>query len=123
MAFQPGEVYPIPTPSSSSPSPSSSSPSPSLPSPHTNFHLKLKQALGHNPPLNQTRTSKIKAKGTAKYPAEFLKKEFKKIAAAGVTTSAKEANGDGNRDEAGNVLLDAAIKATAGDESGDEEME
>ncbi|KAL8866663.1 MAG: hypothetical protein Q9174_006164, partial [Haloplaca sp. 1 TL-2023] len=73
--------------------------------------------------------TKMEAKGAAKYPAEFLKKEFKKIEAAGVTAStttgengATEENNGGD-DEAGNTLLDAAIKATAGDESGDEEME
>ena len=64
----------------------------------------------------------MEAKGTARYPAEFLKKEFKKIEANGATTSATETNG-ADATSAGNVLLDAAIKATAEDESGDEKME
>lgn len=65
--------------------------------------------------------------GAKKYPTEFLQKEFKKIQAEAAATAAASNGTDGDANGAtindAKVLFGAALEATAGDETVDDEAE
>ncbi|KAI4250951.1 MAG: hypothetical protein LQ352_005161 [Teloschistes flavicans] len=70
---------------------------------------------------------KMEENGAKKYPTEFLQKEFKKIQAEAAATAAASNGTDGDANGAtindAKVLFGAALEATAGDETVDDEAE